>query len=208
MTSKQSLGGQATAKISRAAALERYYQNPSICKQCGKTISIQGGQKVKEARAKNFCNSSCAALFNNSKRTKLIKPKKINKEKVLAYRKKIDPNYKTLQERFTLQEQRTKGELFSNKASWQAARSHIQRRARKIYSKSTKPKCCIVCGYDKHYEVCHIKSVASFSNTATTGEINDIANLVALCPTHHWEFDKGLLDMVAAPGFQPGVSNL
>ena len=24
-------------------------------------------------------------------------------------------------------------------------------------------------------------------------EINSIENLIALCPTHHWEFDNGLL---------------
>jgi predicted restriction endonuclease len=26
-------------------------------------------------------------------------------------------------------------------------------------------------------------------------EINHIDNLVGLCPTHHWEFDAGLIDL-------------
>jgi len=37
--------------------------------------------------------------------------------------------------------------------------------------------------------VAHRKDVSAFPDTATISEINDLANLVGLCPTHHWEFD-------------------
>ena len=50
-------------------------------------------------------------------------------------------------------------------------------------------------GYDKHYEVCHIKAVSDFSEDTPITVINHIDNLVALCPNHHWEFDNGLLDI-------------
>lgn len=89
----------------------------------------------------------------------------------------------------------TKGELFSTYSGWQVARSAIQKNARKIYEQSDKPKCCICCGYDKHYETAHIKSVSSFDSDALLSEINSIDNLIALCPNHHWEYDNGNLDI-------------
>ena len=71
--------------------------------------------------------------------------------------------------------------------------SRIRNLSRKIYKSSGKPECCMICGYDKHFEVCHIKAISSFPKTATVGEINNIDNLVALCPNHHWELDHGNL---------------
>lgn len=52
---------------------------------------------------------------------------------------------------------------------------------------------CAMCGYDKHFEICHIKSIADFSETALLSEINNIGNLIPLCPNHHWELDHGLI---------------
>jgi 5-methylcytosine-specific restriction endonuclease McrA len=54
---------------------------------------------------------------------------------------------------------------------------------------------CRNCGYSKHVELCHIKPVASFPDTATLGEVNSEENVVQLCPNCHWEFDKGLLNL-------------
>ena len=89
----------------------------------------------------------------------------------------------------------TKEELFSKRNSWQTARSSIQKDARITYQASSKPKQCIICGYDKHYEVAHIKAVSDFDGTALISEINNIDNLIALCPNHHWEYDNGLLTL-------------
>lgn len=91
--------------------------------------------------------------------------------------------------------QRTKGELFSNLKNWQTARSAIRKDAQNIFNKSNKPKCCAICGYDKHIEVAHIKAVSDFENTTLVSEINNIDNLIALCPNHHWEYDNGLLKL-------------
>ena len=52
-----------------------------------------------------------------------------------------------------------------------------------------------ICGYDKHYEIAHIKPVSDFEDDALITEINSIDNLIALCPNHHWEFDNGLLNI-------------
>ena len=46
----------------------------------------------------------------------------------------------------------------------------------------------------QHYEVCHIKGISDHGLDTTIGEINDIHNLIALCPNCHWEMDNGLLE--------------
>ena len=52
---------------------------------------------------------------------------------------------------------------------------------------------CYICGYSKHVEVCHIKPVSDFPLDSKLSEVNNISNLIMLCPNHHWEFDNGML---------------
>lgn len=85
------------------------------------------------------------------------------------------------------------GEI-KKKARYQRA-ARLRKLARSIYHRSEKPRCCAMCGYDKHYEVCHIKPINDFPDSALVAEVNDLNNLVALCPNHHWELDNGLLIM-------------
>lgn len=54
---------------------------------------------------------------------------------------------------------------------------------------------CAKCKYDKHVELCHIKSLKSFPETATIIEVNGKNNIIQLCPNCHWEFDKGLFNL-------------
>jgi len=91
--------------------------------------------------------------------------------------------------------EQTKGELFENRKNWQSARSAIQKEARKIYFEVNPSPKCAICGYDKHVEVAHIKSVSDFPDTALIKEINSIDNLIGLCPNHHWEYDNGILTL-------------
>ena len=44
-----------------------YENNPKVCKQCGKPISYE------DRNRKEFCNSSCAAIYNNLQRGGIIK---------------------------------------------------------------------------------------------------------------------------------------
>lgn len=69
--------------------------------------------------------------------------------------------------------------------------SRIRNLARVIYQKSDKPKLCVNCGYDKHYEVCHIKGISEHSPETFVSTINDLSNLISLCRNCHWELDKG-----------------
>ena len=89
----------------------------------------------------------------------------------------------------------TKGELFAKYTNWIQARATIQKYAKNTYTKSHKPKYCVVCGYDKHYEVAHIKAVSVFDDNALISDIDHIDNLIALCPNHHWEYDNNNLDI-------------
>ncbi|WP_288980209.1 HNH endonuclease [uncultured Flavobacterium sp.] len=57
----------------------------------------------------------------------------------------------------------------------------------------TKP--CANCGYDKHVELCHIKAVSLFDDTALIGEVNHPSNIIQLCPNCHWELDNNILDL-------------
>lgn len=171
-------GGAATAIKLRRQAVDAYYANPNICAQCGKVIEVC--KRVSETRKRKFCTMQCAAIFNNSLRPK--KPIVIKEKKPRA--------------RIPIVNDITKGELFERSKNWQGARSAIQKQARSIFfMDNSKPKSCAICGYDKHVEVCHIKSVSSFPSTARLSEISSIDNLIGLCPTHHWEFDNGVLTL-------------
>jgi predicted restriction endonuclease len=73
--------------------------------------------------------------------------------------------------------------------------ARIRQVARQVYRQSDKPKKCLVCGYDKHYEVCHKVGIADFADDTSIAEINHLDNLVALCPNHHWELDHNHLTL-------------
>lgn len=88
---------------------------------------------------------------------------------------------------------KSKGDLIKSRSNWWAARVPIAKHARKVYLKSNKPLECLICKYSLHIEICHIKPVSDFTDDALLREINDVNNLIALCPNHHWEFDNGKL---------------
>lgn len=83
----------------------------------------------------------------------------------------------------------------------------IRGNARRIFMQSDKPKCCAVCGYDKHFEICHIRDISKFPMDTLISEINALNNLIGLCPNHHWELDHGFLT-VGPAGFEPAYHPL
>lgn len=223
-TEIQSLGGKATATKLRKESIDKYYQNPKICKQCGNIIEV-GNIQVAQVRRKDFCNKICSAKFTKNRKSKDdycfgcgCKLTTIRNEVgKLLHRKYCDGCFK--KNRFSLSpslsaeqklepekyafENQTKGSLFSRRKNWQSASSALRKNARIVYDKSGHPKQCNVCGYNKHYEVSHKKSVASFSDETKVSDINHISNLVALCRNCHWELDNGLIQLGAEVGFEP-----
>ena len=95
----------------------------------------------------------------------------------------------------------TKGHLFSARKNWQSARSMIQKHARATYAANGLPLTCLVCGYNKHVEIAHRKAVSDFAADTTIRVINDITNLMALCPNHHWEQEH--TDLIVPQGQAP-----
>lgn len=75
------------------------------------------------------------------------------------------------------------------------AYTHIRVNARAFMERSNVIKQCYSCGYSKHVEVCHIKSISSFSKNTKLKVVNSEKNLIYLCRNHHWEFDNGMLKL-------------
>jgi hypothetical protein len=157
------------------------------CENCNKEFNKKSAQIKKTNH--NFCSHSCAASFNNRKH-----PKRSNEgfcsicgvvvPKRRRYCNNCLPNnidwsevsYMDIKARYKYQRN-----------------SRIRDLARTFYLKSDRPKRCAVCGYDKFFHVSHKKPVHTFPPETKISEINAMENLIALCPNHHWEFDKGLL---------------
>ena len=186
-------------------ALDRYNQNPNKCKYCNQDIIAKEGSRLSDVKRKQFCNSSCAASYNNKKtpKRKAIKEGECsNCGTTIKY--EYDDNKKTYKKRqycnaclealkienLTKHKNnklleymsKTKGEI---KQLLKNPFSALRNQARRIYTNSNKPKVCSVCGYSTHIEIAHIKGIAEFNDDAKISEINNIDNLIALCPNHH-----------------------
>lgn len=62
-----------TNKVLRERALREYYNNPNYCKYCSKIITVGKSEIPYKAKVKKFCNSSCAASYNNKGKRKNYK---------------------------------------------------------------------------------------------------------------------------------------
>jgi predicted restriction endonuclease len=172
------MGGKVTAIKLRSIALDRYNLNPNYCIYCGNKIEIKTTEKVQQVRRRKFCNSACAASFNNH-----------NRKKIIRIKPKIDKfDYEA--EFMGL----TKGEARIKYKTYQSFRALVRRYANKVFWKENN-KMCLVCGYTRHVEVAHRRAVSEFDDSALMSEINSIDNLIGLCPTHHWEYDNKFISL-------------
>jgi hypothetical protein len=137
-----------------------------------------------------FCSRSCSVSFNNRK-----VPKRTKKARQCKYCGTTVADTRTTCDRcnpFLVDWTKvTLGEI-RERATFQYS-ARVRQVARNLYRQSNKPKCCLICGYDKHYEVCHKRAIKTFSDKTPIAEVNHLDNLVALCPNHHWEFDNNHL---------------
>ncbi len=72
--------------------------------------------------------------------------------------------------------------------------NRVREISRRTYLNSEKENKCLICGYNKHIDICHIKPISSYSKDTVLSEINSLDNLVALCRNCHWEFDHNLME--------------
>jgi hypothetical protein len=147
-----------------------------------------------------FCSKSCASSYNNS----LVNGRKCGRSKKDKFckcgvilknykRKKCDDCLNLIKindgSLVSLQDVTKAMVLVDNTQKY----SRIRGLARTFAKKSGKLNSCHVCGYDKHVECAHIIPINSFNNGDKITKINNLNNLVGLCPNHHWEFDNGIL---------------
>ncbi len=185
-------------------ALQSYLDNPNFCLHCGQPILPAEGEILYNVKIKRFCNTSCAARHANRSRkrvSKIVLCKNCGVEIEITTRTKSgNLSHKNLcvnckREVGGVIFDKTLAELFSKRKNWQSARSGIRHNAASVYFGSGRPAVCAVCGYSNHIQVSHIVAVSEFPKTATVRQVNDLSNLIALCPNHHWEFDHGILDL-------------
>jgi hypothetical protein len=256
LTKKQKAGCE-NGRIYRQKALDRYYENPSRCKFCDKIIEVPVDKKPSDIRNKKFCDSSCAAKFNNrgvdrwdkarahKQRVRkttdgttrknaceicgseiVVAPKKLHKQSGYyfydrQYCDKCLPSVRSANSKraakeraikngktYTIATQKdtfeelvnkglTKGELkvLTKDFGYYGWKGSITKHARKVFAGSNQDLKCRVCGFDFHVHVCHIKGVKEFTDDVKISEINDLNNLVALCPNHHIMFDKNIISI-------------
>jgi hypothetical protein len=150
------------------------------CDNCGKLTSNP-----------RFCSRSCSAKITNSEHPRRKKKWKCTKCNAPVnprnrYCPECRPDYRDWS-KVTIDD-------LQGLRSYQIS-SRIRDLARRAYKKSGKPLKCSKCGYTPRVHICHILGISDFDPSSTISEVNDLDNLVALCPNHHWEFDNGLISI-------------
>lgn len=194
---------------------DRKRKHKFCCKEC-LNIWYKSKAKInkcefcgKDTKNPKFCCKSCAASYNNKEFPKRNKENKDKKIKInfckicgvqIKYRSKYCIEHNPQYVNWT---KITLGDVVYESDQVKSNRySRIRDNVRRIYASSGRPQECAHCGYSKHFEICHIKPIRMFDLTDTISTINSLDNLIALCPNCHWEFDNGLIPVLAG-GFEP-----
>ena len=170
--------------------------NRASCYECVPYITLS--EKIKKAQTGIYnCSSSCAAKINNKNFKKRTFTNKCGHDGCETYISIGSSYCKKCFIKITKIKDIGENTLGLHYLRGKGSNRHagIRDHARRVYKKSGEPKCCYVCGYSIYIEICHIKSISSFPMETLIQDVNDIKNLVALCPNHHKELDKGLIKL-------------
>ena len=147
----------------------------------------------------NYCSRSCSAKMNNK-----IRPKRKKEGACKGCSSLIHAGSTWCKECFIKKEKvrfvsnKTKGELTSKSSQLSNKYRQIRHNAAIVAKNHKLLESPCKCGYSKHVQICHIKSIQSFPDDALVSEINHIDNLMALCPncigslTTQLQIDKSL----------------
>jgi predicted nucleic acid-binding Zn ribbon protein len=136
----------------------------------------------KETKNSRFCSSSCSATYNNRRQPKRKRINRVCRRCgiPIAHRRTVcdacNPSYVDWTKRTISQLRET---------AKHQVNAQIQSVARLAYARAKLPLVCRNCGYSKHVEICHIRAINTFSDDTPVAAVNDLANLVALCPNCH-----------------------
>jgi len=147
------------------------------------------GEKTKNPK---YCSSSCAAKINNGLFPKRPKRKCLRCgtpttskthycQKCLSLNKIEEYSEKTIDD-FQSTYARHK---------YQQIRNHAHR----IAHHHNLTKNCPFCDYENHFHLCHIKDISKFPKDTKLKVVNDLKNLIFLCPNHHWDLDHDKLKL-------------
>jgi hypothetical protein len=153
------------------------------CLNCGKKFEKRNA--AIKLSPNHYCSRSCSSSANNRKN-----PRKKRTKKCLSCDNYILSNRKRCKNCWPniISPDTTLGEAMNLIGVRSSVYNTIRSRARSIAKKLGMNKCS--CGYDKHVEIAHLKSIASFSLDTKLSVINDPSNLAAMCPNCHWEYDN------------------
>jgi hypothetical protein len=189
----QSLGTQASAKKQRAAAIARYYKNPNRCLQCGSVIEVKDGTKVTKARAKKFCDSSCAGSYNN----KMFRKRHMTNHCVCGALVPSNRRYCSEICRKAAHQLRPKAKTKANTSQ------HVVSWRQKLKLRAIKYKggCCQICGYDKCVRALSFHHLDASSKDFSIGGKSkswntiqsELDKCVLVCANCHAEVHAGLL---------------
>ena len=163
------------------------------CSNCGKTLVVIASAISDH----NFCNQSCAAVFNN-----VAHPKR-EKTNTCSCGTKIFSDHKYCPECIADGKHLNGGRRFSSRTIKQVAKrskkaaskyAQIRQDARAVMKKAKIDDKCAACGYQLSTQVCHIRPISDFEEDTLVSEVNRVENLVYLCRNHHWELDHGYLE--------------
>lgn len=152
---------------------------------------------LKDTTNPKFCSRSCSVSYNNKKSPKRVRQRKCGKDGCNNFPK--SHSHRCCEEHSVETGDRNIGyyrNMLSTKdrhKSWLHA--HVRGLCRSSHKALTKLP-CLVCGYIKHVELCHIKPINSFPDDAKIKDVNSINNVVQLCRNCHWELDNGVLDLI------------
>jgi hypothetical protein len=173
-------GRHYTPESHQRPKLGTLYRDVIECLTCGK-----------ETTNPKFCSQSCAAIYTNK-----AVPKRKRAERYCKHCNiPLTGYYRTVCDACNPSRVDWSTRTVKNvrdQQSYQAS-SEIRRLGRSVYRASDRPKHCERCGYNKYYEVCHIRAIYDFPDDTLVTEINVLENLLALCPNCHWELDHGRL---------------
>ena len=69
--------------------------------------------------------------------------------------------------------------------------NYIRSHSRRLISSLGIEKICSCCKFEHGVQICHVKPICDFPEDTPLNEVNNLDNLVLLCPNCHWLFDHG-----------------
>lgn len=141
-----------------------------------------------------FCSASCAAKTNNVKYPKRHKETRQCPDCGRTASKNKPCHHHFMINAIESYGNRTIASLFEKAKNAQHHYRSVRLHAHRVAFFNKMEKKCFICGYDIHVQLCHKKPIHSFTRDTLLKEVNDLSNLVFLCPNHHLQMEHGHID--------------